>query len=116
MVPAKPYVDNLLEAGIVDQDVDKSYLEIDTPMSYSEPDRGVDLVVTPSDDLRITFMIDYQKPGAGDAVHDSAGSGQRSLSRNSRRRGHFASCPKSSSFKPAGLIKGGGLRQRGCHL
>jgi UDP-3-O-[3-hydroxymyristoyl] N-acetylglucosamine deacetylase/3-hydroxyacyl-[acyl-carrier-protein] dehydratase len=62
---SKPYVDKLLEAGIEAQDVDKTYLEIDTPMSYSEKDRGVDLVVTPSDDLRITFMIDYKNPALG---------------------------------------------------
>ena len=62
---AKPYVDKLLEAGIENQDADKFYLEIDTPMAYSEPDRKVDLVVAPSDDLRITFMIDYPNPALG---------------------------------------------------
>jgi len=60
-----PYVEKLLEAGIVDQNEDKMYLEIDTPMSYSEPERGVDLVVTPSDELRITFLIDYKNPALG---------------------------------------------------
>ena len=62
---SKPYVDKILEAGIETQDADKLYLEIDQPMSYSEPERHVDLVVTPSDDLRITFMIDYKNPALG---------------------------------------------------
>lgn len=62
---ARPFVDKILEAGIENQAVDKFYLEIDAPMSYSEPDRSVDLVVTPSDDLRITFLIDYKNPALG---------------------------------------------------
>lgn len=62
---AKPYVDKLLEAGIETQDADKFYLEIDTPMAYSESERDVDLVVAPSDDLRITFLIDYKNPALG---------------------------------------------------
>ncbi len=62
---AKPYVDKILEAGIENQNADKFYLEIDTPMAYSEPERNVDLVVSPSDDLRITFLMDYPTPALG---------------------------------------------------
>ena len=54
---SKPYVDKILEAGIVNQDEDKLYLEIDQPMSYSEPERHVDLVVTPSDEKRIRQLL-----------------------------------------------------------
>ncbi|MCP4632310.1 MAG: UDP-3-O-[3-hydroxymyristoyl] N-acetylglucosamine deacetylase, partial [candidate division Zixibacteria bacterium] len=57
---AKIFVDKILEAGIEEQDAERRYLEIDTPLSYSEPDRAVDIVVTPSDTLRITFMIDFK--------------------------------------------------------
>jgi len=62
---AMPFVEKLLKAGIHEFEADKEFLEIDTPMSYSEPERKVDIVVTPSDDFRITFLIDYANPALG---------------------------------------------------
>ena len=62
---ALPFVRALQGAGFEDFDEDKEYLEVDTPTSYSEPDRKVDIVVTPSDDFRITFLIDYANPALG---------------------------------------------------
>jgi len=62
---AKPFVDKILEAGIETQNADRQYLEIDTTLSYSEPDRAIDIVVTPSDTFRITFLIDYKNPALG---------------------------------------------------
>jgi UDP-3-O-[3-hydroxymyristoyl] N-acetylglucosamine deacetylase/3-hydroxyacyl-[acyl-carrier-protein] dehydratase len=62
---AAPFVGAILDAGIEEQNSPKDYLEIDTPLFYSEKDRGIDLVVVPSDDLRITFMVDYRNPALG---------------------------------------------------
>jgi UDP-3-O-[3-hydroxymyristoyl] N-acetylglucosamine deacetylase/3-hydroxyacyl-[acyl-carrier-protein] dehydratase len=62
---ALPFVQAILHAGIQEQDSPKDYLEIDTPLFYSEKDKGIDLVVVPSDDLRITFMVDYRNPALG---------------------------------------------------
>jgi UDP-3-O-[3-hydroxymyristoyl] N-acetylglucosamine deacetylase / 3-hydroxyacyl-[acyl-carrier-protein] dehydratase len=62
---AMPFVEKLMEAGIETQDADRQYLEIENTMSYSEPDRNVDIVVTPSDTFRITFLIDYKNPALG---------------------------------------------------
>ena len=62
---ALPFVETILKAGIEKQDCPKNYLEIETPLFYSEKDRGIDLVVVPSDDLRITFMVDYRNPALG---------------------------------------------------
>jgi UDP-3-O-[3-hydroxymyristoyl] N-acetylglucosamine deacetylase/3-hydroxyacyl-[acyl-carrier-protein] dehydratase len=62
---ASPFVEAILKAGIQQQDSPKNYLEIDTPLFYSEGNRGIDLVVVPSDDLRITFMVDYRNPALG---------------------------------------------------
>ena len=60
-----PFVETILKAGIQEQDSPKDYLEIETPLFYSEKDKGIDLVVVPSDDLRITFMVDYRNPALG---------------------------------------------------
>ncbi len=62
---ALPFVETILKAGIQEQDSPKDYLEIETPLFYSEKEKGIDLVVVPSDDLRITFMVDYRNPALG---------------------------------------------------
>lgn len=105
---AKPYVDKLLEAGIVDQDVDKTFLEIDTPMSYSEGDRGVDLVVAPSDDLRITFMIDYKNPALGTQYTTLQDLESEFVEEFAPAR-TFCFLSEVEMLREAGLIKGGGL-------
>lgn len=64
---ALPFVNALLEAGIVQQDSPKDYLEIESPILHSERDGDLlrELVVLPSDDFRITFMVDYKNPTLG---------------------------------------------------
>ena len=104
----KPYVDILLEAGIENQDADKLYLEIDTPMSYSEPDRQVDLVVTPSDDLRITFMIDYKNPALGTQYTTLQDLEKEFVDEFAPAR-TFCFLSEVEQLKRAGLIKGGSL-------
>ena len=105
---AKLYVDKLLEAGIEEQDKDKVYLEIDSPMSYSEPDRGVDLVVTPSDDLRITFMIDYKSPALGTQYTSLVDLEKEFVDEFAPAR-TFCFLSEIEMLKEKGLIKGGGL-------
>ncbi|MCG3118354.1 MAG: hypothetical protein ALAOOOJD_00537 [bacterium] len=56
---ALPFVQVLKAAGIVEQDSPRDYLVIDKTVVYSDEKRGVDIVVFPSDEFRITFLIDY---------------------------------------------------------
>lgn len=49
----------LKKAGIVQQNERRIVLEFDQPLSFSLPEKNVDVVVVPSDDFRITFMIEY---------------------------------------------------------
>ncbi len=106
---AKPYVDKLLEAGLKRQEADKFYLEIDTPMAYSEPDRSVDLVVTPSDELRITFMIDYKNPALG-TQYTSLVDLEKEFVEEFAPARTFCFLSEVEMLKEAGLIKGGGLQ------
>ncbi len=105
---AKPYVDKLLEAGIETQDADKFYLEIDTPMAYSESDREVDLVVAPSDDLRITFLIDYKNPALGTQYTTLVNLEKEFVEEFAPAR-TFCFLSEVEMMKDAGLIKGGGI-------
>lgn len=105
---AKPFVDKLLEAGIAEQDAPKNYLEIDTPLSYSEKDRGVDIVVTPSNDLRITFMIDYKNPALGTQYTTLVDLDKEFVDEFAASR-TFCFLSEVEELHKAGLIKGGGL-------
>jgi UDP-3-O-[3-hydroxymyristoyl] N-acetylglucosamine deacetylase/3-hydroxyacyl-[acyl-carrier-protein] dehydratase len=105
---SKPFVDTLLKAGIADQDAPKNYLEIDTPLSYSEKDRGVDIVVTPSDDLRITFMIDYKNPALGTQYTSLVDLDKEFIDEFAASRTFCFLSEVEELFK-VGLIKGGKL-------
>ena len=54
------FVEVLLKAGIVKQEAPRNYLHIDEAVGYSDPSRGVDIHIMPSDQFRVTFMIDYE--------------------------------------------------------
>ncbi len=105
---SRPYVDMILEAGIETQDADKTFLEIDTPMAYSEPDRNVDIVVAPSNDLRITFMIDYKNPALGTQYTTLQDLNKEFVDEFAPAR-TFCFLSEVEELREAGLIKGGGL-------
>lgn len=56
---AKPFVDVLLEVGLMQQQAPRRTLVVDRPISYADPKNGIDLHVVPAEDFRITFMMDY---------------------------------------------------------
>jgi len=103
-----PFVDVLQDAGFKDFDEEKEYLVIDTPTSYSEPDRKVDIVVTPSDDFRITFMIDYRNPALGTQYTSLVDLEEEFVEEFAPSR-TFCFLSEVEMLKSQGLIKGGGL-------
>jgi len=104
---AMPFVEKLLKAGIHEFEADKEFLEIDTPMSYSEPERKVDIVVTPSDDFRITFLIDYANPALGTQYTSLVNLEQEFVEEFAPSR-TFCFLSEVEMLKNQGLIKGGG--------
>jgi len=62
---ARPYVDVLLKAGFEKQNAPKDYLIIDQTLHYHNEEKGVDIVALPTDDYRITVMVDYNNPALG---------------------------------------------------
>jgi len=105
---ALPFVEVLQEAGLVDFEEDKAYLEIDTPMSYSEPERRVDIVVLPSDDFRITFMIDFANPALGTQYTSLVDLEQEFVADFAPAR-TFCFLSEVEMLRNQGLIKGGRL-------
>ncbi len=54
------FVEALLEAGIVEQEADRVYAELKSPVIYSDPNRKVEIIALPADDFKISVMIDYE--------------------------------------------------------
>ncbi len=61
----KPFVDMILKAGLQEQDAPKDYLIIDQTIRYQNEEKGVDIVALPTDDYRVTVMVDYHNPALG---------------------------------------------------
>jgi UDP-3-O-[3-hydroxymyristoyl] N-acetylglucosamine deacetylase / 3-hydroxyacyl-[acyl-carrier-protein] dehydratase len=60
------FVNALKTAGVVEQDSPRDYITIEETIGYDVvKSQGVELVALPSDDFRITFMIDYHNPAIG---------------------------------------------------
>jgi len=105
---AQIYVEKLLEAGIETQEADRNYLEVDTTLSYSDPERTVDIVVTPADTFRITFMIDYKNPALGTQYTTLIDLEKEFVTEFAPAR-TFCFLSEVEMLRNNGLIKGGGL-------
>jgi len=105
---SKPFVDVLLQAGIETQDEPKTYFEPDGPINYSEPARGVDLIVLPSDDFRVTFMVDYRNPALG-TQYTTLASLEKEYAEEFAPARTFCFMSEVEFLHKQGLIKGGTL-------
>jgi len=105
---SKPFVDVLLDAGITEQDYPKNYLIIEKPISYSEKDRGVDLVVVPSDEFRITFLVDYRSRVLGTQYTSLVDLDKEFIDEFAPAR-TFCFLHEVEELREHGIIKGGSL-------
>lgn len=55
----------LLEAGILEQEAERDYLEIGEIISYKDDLTGSELIAVPSDRFEVTAMIDFNSPVLG---------------------------------------------------
>ncbi|OGS22631.1 MAG: UDP-3-O-[3-hydroxymyristoyl] N-acetylglucosamine deacetylase [Elusimicrobia bacterium RIFOXYA2_FULL_39_19] len=63
---AKPFVDYLLGAGIVELDAPKEYIRITEPIEYISDDKvKVEITATPSDEFVVDYTIIYNHPLVG---------------------------------------------------
>jgi len=101
------YLNLLKKAGIVTQDAEREYLEFDEPISFSAPADNVDIVIVPSDALKVTFMVDYKQKALGTQYTflPSIASFEKDFA--SART--FCFLHEIIMLKEAGLIKGGSL-------
>lgn len=62
---ATPFVKILQQAGVVEQEAEREYLVVKETINYTDDERGIQIVALPTDDYRLTVMIDYQNPALG---------------------------------------------------
>jgi len=104
---AYPFFKLLKEVGIVEQDAPREYFEFDEAISFSAPADNVDIVIVPSNELKVTFMIEYAHKHLGTQytwlpsleVFEDDFSHART----------FCFIDEILKLKEAGLIKGGSL-------
>lgn len=102
------FVNALNEAGIVKQEAPRNYLHIDEAVGYSDPDRGVDIHIMPSDQFRITFMIDYKFKTLG-TQFTTLDEVEKNFAKNIAPARTFCFLSEIETLKEDGLIKGGNL-------
>lgn len=62
---AYPFIKLIKHVGVLQQKSVREYFEFDEPINFSAPSDNVDIVIVPSDELKVTFLIDYKHPYLG---------------------------------------------------
>lgn len=105
---SRPFVDALLEAGLHSQTAMKDYLIIDQTIHYRDEKKGVDIVALPTDDYRITVMIDYQNQALG-SQHTGLFNLEEEFIEEFSSARTFCFLHEVEYLYSQGLIKGGNL-------
>lgn len=102
------FVKALQKAGIEEQNVQREVLEIDRAIAYSDSNRGVDIHVLPSDQFRVTFMVDYKYPSLG-TQYTSVYNMEETFATEIAPARTFCFLSEIQALKEQGLIRGGAL-------
>jgi len=103
-----PYVETLLKAGIVEQNAEREYFEIEETIRFTNEDKGVDIVALPNEDYRITVMVDYFNPALG-SQHTGLFNLKKEFVQEFAPARTFCFLTEVEALYEQGLIKGGTL-------
>lgn len=103
-----PFVEALKSARFEEQDSPRDYFVLEKTLAYSDEKHGIDIVAFPSDELRLTFMIDYQHPVLG-KNYTSMYSLQDEFEKEFASARTFCFLSEVEMLVKQGLIKGGNL-------
>lgn len=62
---SRPYIEAIRKAGVQPLDAERLYYELRQNLTFEEPARKVEMLAVPSDEYRITVMVDYNSPVLG---------------------------------------------------
>ena len=105
---AKPFVDVLLKAGFIEQAEERKYFQVEEPITITQPETGAEIVVLPSDEFRITFLVDYDNPAIG-KKYTSMYSLEKEYVKEFAPARTFCFLHEVEELHKAGLIRGGNL-------
>ena len=105
---AKPFVDVLLKAGFIEQSEERKYFQVEEPITITQPETGAEIVVLPSDEFRITFLVDYDNPAIG-KKYTSMYSLEKEYVKEFAPARTFCFLHEVEELHKAGLIRGGNL-------
>lgn len=57
---AAAFMEALAKAGKVEQDAEREYFEVQSTLTYSDPNRKSEMVLVPDDKYRVSAMIDFE--------------------------------------------------------
>ena len=103
-----PYVKALLEVDIEEQEEPRTYFNINETVRYTNEERGVDIVALPTDEYRITVMIDYHNPALG-SQHTGMFDLKKEFVSEFAPARTFCFLTEVEQLREEGLIKGGQL-------
>ena len=105
---ALPFVEILQKSGFEEQASPKNYIVIEKTIAFHDEARKIDIVVVPSDQFRITFMVDYQNPALG-TQYTSLYSLEDEFVTEFAPTRTFCFLHEVEMLKEQGLIKGGNV-------
>jgi len=70
---ARPFVDILKTAGLVDQKHEKDVFEIKQPIIYTDEENGIEIMALPAEEFSLSVMIDYQSVVLGNQFASLSG-------------------------------------------
>lgn len=103
-----PYVEVLLEAGIEELEAEREYFVPTETIEYKNPERNTDIVALPTDDFRITVMVDYFNPALG-SQHTGLFNLNNEFVKEFAPARTFCFLREVEKLYEANLIKGGNL-------
>ncbi|MGE5481228.1 MAG: bifunctional UDP-3-O-[3-hydroxymyristoyl] N-acetylglucosamine deacetylase/3-hydroxyacyl-ACP dehydratase [Chloroflexota bacterium] len=103
-----PYVEALLQAGFREQDAEREYFVVEETVRYTNEAKQVDIVALPTDDFRITVMIDYFNPALG-SQHTGLFDLEKEFVNEFAPARTFCFLTEVEMLHQQGLIKGGSL-------
>jgi UDP-3-O-[3-hydroxymyristoyl] N-acetylglucosamine deacetylase/3-hydroxyacyl-[acyl-carrier-protein] dehydratase len=105
---AMPFVNKLIEAGIEEQNAERDFVVIEEPLSYRDEKRGIEFAALPTEDYRVTVMIDYKNPALG-SQHSGLFSLEKEFITEFAPARTFCFLHEVEGLLDQGLIKGGDL-------
>ncbi|OGS28114.1 MAG: UDP-3-O-[3-hydroxymyristoyl] N-acetylglucosamine deacetylase [Elusimicrobia bacterium RIFOXYB2_FULL_48_7] len=106
---ARPFIDYINKAGILELDAPKSYIVLKKPVSYMSDEKiRVEITAVPSDDFKVDYSIEYDHPLIGTQRIELLITPETFINEISSAR-TFCFDYEIETLHKNGLAKGGGL-------